>query len=91
MSDPLYGPDHDRARHNIGVEYEVALEQKLRKMGIPFETESQLREKGSARTPDVLLKTPVAFKINSNEWKVKLMEELFYLNVKPIFIDLALV
>lgn len=70
MSDPVYGPEHDRARHNIGVEYEVALEQTLRKMGIPFETESQLREKGSARTPDVLLKTPVAFKINSDEWKV---------------------
>mmetsp|Transcript_694 Transcript_694/g.1247 ORF Transcript_694/g.1247 Transcript_694/m.1247 type:complete len:159 (+) Transcript_694:448-924(+) len=69
-SDPLYGPEHDRARHSIGVEYEVALEQTLKNMGIPFETESQLREMGSARTPDVLLKTPVAFKMNSEEWKV---------------------
>ncbi|CAJ1936047.1 unnamed protein product [Cylindrotheca closterium] len=69
-SDPLYGPDHDRARHSIGVEYEVALERALKIMDIPFETESQLREKGSARTPDVLLKTPVAFRDTSGEWKV---------------------
>ena len=32
-SDPLYGPKHDRARHMIGIEYEVILEETLKSMG----------------------------------------------------------
>ena len=67
--DPLYGPMHDRRRHLVGIEYEVILEQKLRDIGIPFETESQLREKGTSRTPDVLLQCPIGVQHGSN-WKV---------------------
>ena len=44
-------------------------ERLINSAGIPFETESQLREKGSARTPDILLSLPIAFRIQS-EWKV---------------------
>jgi uncharacterized membrane protein YqaE (UPF0057 family) len=33
---------------------------------IPFETEEQLRERGTARTPDVLLSTPIAIKVATN-------------------------
>ena len=33
LSDPLYGPKHDRQRNTIGVEYEVVLEDMLRSMG----------------------------------------------------------
>jgi len=35
-SDPMYGPRHDRERHNIGVEYELLLEETLRSMGELF-------------------------------------------------------
>ena len=68
-SDPMYGPLHDRQRHFSGIEYEVALESELSKLGIPFMTESQLRERGSARTPDILLDCPISVQVN-NEWKV---------------------
>lgn len=40
-ADPLYGPEHDRARHCIGIEYEVALEQTLETM-----SESVIRSAG---------------------------------------------
>lgn len=36
---------------------------------IPFETESQLRDKGSSRTPDILLQCPIGVKVGS-EWRV---------------------
>lgn len=62
-SDPLYGPRHDRDRHSVGLEYEIILEQALLSMNIPFETEAQLRIKGTARTPDILLSCPVGVRI----------------------------
>ena len=34
-----------------------------RHAGIPFETEEQLRERGTSKTPDVLLSTPVAVQV----------------------------
>jgi uncharacterized protein (UPF0297 family) len=37
-SDPLYGPKHDRARHMIGIEFEVILEETLKIMGKNNET-----------------------------------------------------
>jgi Protein of unknown function TPD sequence-motif len=33
-------------------------------IGIPFETEDQLRERGTSKTPDILLSTPVAVQIH---------------------------
>ena len=62
-SDPMYGPRSDRERHNVGVEYEVLLEETLRDMGVPFETEDDLRRRGAAKTPDVLLLTPLGIKV----------------------------
>ena len=29
----ITGPKHDRERHNVGIEYEVLLEETLREMG----------------------------------------------------------
>lgn len=108
-NDPMYGPRHDRERNVIGAEYELLLEESLRKMGeratqllcplevvsqgsvaytsnrtvllpifltdIPFETENELRERGTARTPDVLLSCPVGIEVpkkngDGSEWKV---------------------
>jgi len=62
-SDPLYGPKQDRERQSVGLEHEDMLEKALGAMNIPFETENDLRIKGTARTPDVLLSTPVGMKV----------------------------
>jgi len=62
-ADPLYGPRFDKERNFVGVEYEIILEETLRAMGIPFETEDQLRIRGTARTPDILFPCPVAINI----------------------------
>jgi hypothetical protein len=62
-SDPMYGPRHDKVRHNIGIEYELLLEETLRSMDIPFETEADLRVRGTARTPDVLLSIPLGIRV----------------------------
>ena len=42
---------------------------------IPFETETELRERGTARTPDILLSCPVGIQVPKRsgeglEWKV---------------------
>jgi hypothetical protein len=60
--DPMYGPRHDKERNEVGVEYEFILEQVLRAKDVPFETEEQLRKRGTSRTPDVLLSCPVGVK-----------------------------
>mmetsp|Transcript_9362 Transcript_9362/g.13287 ORF Transcript_9362/g.13287 Transcript_9362/m.13287 type:complete len:301 (-) Transcript_9362:188-1090(-) len=62
-ADPLYGPRFDKQHNAIGVEYEIYLEQALLAMKIPFETEEQLRTRGTARTPDILLSCPVGIQI----------------------------
>jgi len=62
-ADPLYGPHSDKARNLVGLEYEMILEEKLRLMNISIETEGQLRIKGTARTPDILLLNPVAIRV----------------------------
>jgi len=73
--DPLYGPRFDKERNFIGVEYEIVLERTLRRMGIPFETEDELRERGTARTPDILFSCPVAIRTSTrndeeHDWKM---------------------
>jgi len=68
--DPMYGPIHDETRHRIGNKYEELLVKILESMDIPFDTEYELRKKGTARTPDVLLLTPVAVQDSSENWRV---------------------
>ena len=63
-NDPMYGPKHDHDRHFIGIEYEVLLESKLKEIGIPFITETKLRELGSSKTPDILLECPIGVPIS---------------------------
>mmetsp|Transcript_47287 Transcript_47287/g.71539 ORF Transcript_47287/g.71539 Transcript_47287/m.71539 type:complete len:336 (+) Transcript_47287:70-1077(+) len=71
-SDPLYGPRQDRERHSVGIEYEIILEQTLSSMGIPFETEAQLRIRGTARTPDILFSCPVGIKVPKRRRRKKI-------------------
>jgi hypothetical protein len=72
--DPIYGPLQDKERHLVGVEYEVVLEFDLTSLGLPFETEAQLRERGTSRTPDILLSSPLGIEVpksnGETEWKV---------------------
>ncbi|KAL3781260.1 hypothetical protein HJC23_012810 [Cyclotella cryptica] len=67
-SDPMYGPHHDRMRHNIGIDYELLLEQMLHSMQIPFETEEELRARGTARTPDILLSCPLGLQVRKTNY-----------------------
>jgi hypothetical protein len=87
--DPMYGPKHDAERSRVGIEYEIILQQCLRSMEIPFETEEQLRERGSARTPDILLSIPVGVQVPNSEgggsdWKV-----VCWIDSKALFGDEA--
>eukprot|EP00534_Pseudo-nitzschia_fraudulenta_P004946 CAMPEP_0201121594 /NCGR_PEP_ID=MMETSP0850-20130426/5449_1 /ASSEMBLY_ACC=CAM_ASM_000622 /TAXON_ID=183588 /ORGANISM="Pseudo-nitzschia fraudulenta, Strain WWA7" /LENGTH=214 /DNA_ID=CAMNT_0047388103 /DNA_START=261 /DNA_END=905 /DNA_ORIENTATION=+ len=81
-SDSLCGPVADRARHFIGIEYEILLEHQLKNLGIPFESEAQLREKGSARTPDVVLSCPISVQVDS-EWHI-----VYWIDSKALYGDI---
>lgn len=59
--DDMFGPRGDRIRAVLGIEYEHLLCDILRTRGLQFETEDDLRRRGSFKTPDVLLAVPVAF------------------------------
>lgn len=56
--DEYCSPYVDRIRRTIGLEYEFILQEKLRNLSIPFESEEKLRERGFAKTPDILLRVP---------------------------------
>lgn len=61
QSDEHAGPFMDRQRAVAGVENEFVLMERLRNLGLQFETEHDLRARGTHKTPDVLLCVPVAF------------------------------
>mmetsp|Transcript_32176 Transcript_32176/g.45751 ORF Transcript_32176/g.45751 Transcript_32176/m.45751 type:complete len:192 (+) Transcript_32176:504-1079(+) len=70
--DPMYGPRHDAERHRVGVEYETILEEVLQSLDIPFESENDLRQRGTSRTPDILLSCPFAINVGTEtdeRWK----------------------
>ena len=48
----------------VGKEWELYLEEQLRRRDICFETESDLTRKGKAKTPDILLLIPMAIVIS---------------------------
>jgi Protein of unknown function TPD sequence-motif len=54
-SDEHAGPYVDRRHAVVGLEYEFILMEKLRNLGLEFETESDLRARGAVKTPDILL------------------------------------
>lgn len=60
-NDEHHGPLMDRQRGVAGVEGEFVLVERLRNLGLQFETEHDLRARGTHKTPDVLLCVPVAF------------------------------
>ena len=52
-----------------GADYEVILQRKLSCLGIPFEAEETLRDRGLPKTPDVCLQIPLA--VRGPEGKVR--------------------
>lgn len=58
--DASSGPHVDRIRTVIGVEYELKLFDELANLRVEFECEQQLRDRGCHKTPDVLLRVPIA-------------------------------
>jgi hypothetical protein len=67
-SDHLSGPYADTTKRLLGLEYEHLLAQKLRAVGVPFLTEEQLRVRGDAKTPDVLLPVPLLVRGRVINW-----------------------
>lgn len=61
-------PFIDNIRHNIGLEYEYILKEKLKSFGIPFITEEQMRSIGHPKTPDVRLLAPIAINGKTVNW-----------------------
>lgn len=59
--DEYAGPHMDRVRSVLGLEYEFRLMDELRALRLQFESEQDLRDRGCFKTPDVLLRVPVAF------------------------------
>lgn len=86
-SDPMHGPRQDRLRHAIGIEYEAMLEKCLNELDVPFESEQALRERGTSRTPDVLLSCPMGVRVTKKDadddgWRV-----ICWIDSKALFGD----
>eukprot|EP00696_Hemimastix_kukwesjijk_P000849 gnl/Hemi2/11110_TR3826_c0_g1_i1.p1 gnl/Hemi2/11110_TR3826_c0_g1~~gnl/Hemi2/11110_TR3826_c0_g1_i1.p1 ORF type:complete len:259 (-),score=68.49 gnl/Hemi2/11110_TR3826_c0_g1_i1:136-912(-) len=58
-NDQFCSPGVDRAKHNVGLEYEFILYERLINAKIPFIREQEMRERGYHKTPDVLLEVPI--------------------------------
>ncbi|KAF0700246.1 Aste57867_9201 [Aphanomyces stellatus] len=59
----------DRVRRSEGDEYEHMMVLRLTQLGIPFENEHMLRERGLAKTPDALLLVPMLVKVQDT-WHI---------------------
>ena len=60
MIDCIMGPESDVARRVAGLEYEGKLYEHLKEHDIAFWTEDELRDLNYIKTPDALLKVPIA-------------------------------
>lgn len=68
VADRCYSPAADAARALAGHEGEAALAAALRRAGVPFWTESDLRARGLFKTPDAWLQAPAAVRVRRG-WK----------------------
>ncbi len=82
QADPMDGPHHSRECNMLGVEYEIRLQQRLRDMDIPFESEEDLRNRGTSKTPDILLSIPLGIK-RGDQWKM-----ICWIDSKALFGDM---
>lgn len=78
--DDLMGPRWDKERMEIGSRYEQKLCELVAHWGVQFDTEHDLRKMGSFKTPDLLLKVPVAVDGRIVNWidsKAKFGDDFF--------------
>lgn len=68
MIDMVMGPKSDEARRLAGLKYEGKLYEHLKEHDIAFWTEDELRELNFIKTPDALLKVPIAVKGRVVTW-----------------------
>eukprot|EP00959_Pyramimonas_sp_CCMP1952_P178879 3739571-Pyramimonas_sp.AAC.1 len=66
--DPVFSPYVDGLRNQVGREFEAYLEERLRKAGIAFRGEEELRAEGQAKTPDIKLDIPIAVRGKIVNW-----------------------
>ena len=66
--DKFYSPFVEKVKANEGVEYELLLQGKLKKFGIKFHKEQNLREMGLSKTPDIKLKLPIVINGQVINW-----------------------
>jgi len=59
IQDQLQGVVTDSLRHQVGRDYEIILEEKLREAGIAFLDEEAQRQAGQDVTPDFRLQVPI--------------------------------
>ncbi|MCO5579006.1 hypothetical protein L7F22_032857 [Adiantum nelumboides] len=67
-NDNVTSPYIELIRRVTGIEYEAHLYNRLRELGIPFQTENDLRAAGFSKTPDVKLEVPIAVKGRVVNW-----------------------
>lgn len=60
LVDSICGPSSDAARREAGVEFESKLYACLQDRGVSFWTEDDLRDRQFFKTPDALLRVPIA-------------------------------
>ncbi|CAG5123245.1 unnamed protein product [Candidula unifasciata] len=68
MLDNFYGPAVDSIKKSCGVEYEVILKARCQEAGLSFIDESQMREEGYDKTPDIRLKVPIMINKRVVNW-----------------------
>ncbi|KDO31958.1 hypothetical protein SPRG_03173 [Saprolegnia parasitica CBS 223.65] len=68
VADVHCSPLCDRIRRSEGDEYEHMMILRLHQLGIPFENEHMLRERGLAKTPDALLLAPIQVRTRDGRW-----------------------
>ena len=60
MVDTICGPSSDEARRRAGLEFESKLYECLNDQGVSYWTEDDLRDRQFFKTPDALLRVPIA-------------------------------
>lgn len=84
--DEHYSPTHDAARHNVGIEYEMLLRRELDRRKLPFQHEDDLRDRGFAKTPDVLLTLPLGYLVTSSSSdRTKALSVINWIDSKAMF------
>eukprot|EP00953_Heterococcus_sp_UTEX-ZZ885_P026424 14267-Heterococcus_DN1.PRE.3 len=69
-NDHDYSPTVDTIKRTVGLEYEYVLQRALTARGIHYEAETAMRERGLAKTPDILLPVPIAVKDSTGDWHI---------------------